>query len=408
MSFSGVTKRERARMTMDIRKDMRPPEYRYWNQLMDHLNDDVQTIFNGELIYPRQFEIHLPANHMVPCNLSCPHCAGKYFKKDLGVWEMDALELLDKLQGKIPYHIYGGAYTEPIMNPYFMTFLHMTKKYGNHFGIHTNGSLLNRLEEESGWLTELNRIATDKIDYLSVSLDAGFPWSWAKTKGTKQEWMYNEIIQGIRKAVKIRDREGRGHAVRICYLISPFSDSLENFLAIIETAEDIGVDSLRFSIPFANYNQAFEQVRTYKKEWEVPQNIVYEDRLGPYLSKSLDEKPYIFYTGPEFTDIDKYDFKQCIYCYYQITYGADGYVYKCSTTATPTMSICRLGRITSELEDFHRMILSNANPSWDANTCFSRGARCNRMGLEINRIYDRLSNAGNLATGALDASFLSL
>jgi len=393
---------------MDIRKDMRPPEYRYWNQLTNHLNDDAKAIFNGELIYPRQFEIHLPANHIVPCDLNCPHCAGKYFEKDLGVWEMDALELLDKLQGKIPYHIYGGAYTEPMMNPYFMTFLHMTKKHGNHFGIHTNGSLLNRLEEECGWLTELNRISTDKVDYLSVSLDAGFPWSWAKTKGTKQEGIYNEIIQGIRKAVKIRDQAGKGHAVRICYLISPFSDSLENFLSIIETAQDIGVDSLRFSIPFANYNQTFEKVRAYKREWEVPQNTVYEDRLNPYLSKSLDEKPYVFYTGPEFTDIDKYDFKQCVYCYYQITYGADGYVYKCSTTATPTMPICRLGKITSDLEEFHQMILKNANPKWDANTCFASGARCNRMGLEINRIYDRLSNADNLAAGALDANFLSL
>ncbi|MFC1964081.1 radical SAM protein [Chloroflexota bacterium] len=387
---------------MEISRDMRPPEYRYWNQLMGHLHDDTGAIFNGNLVYPRQFEIHLPSNHIVPCNLNCPHCAGKYFQKDLGTWEMEGLQLLDKLQGKIPYHIYGGAYTEPLLNPYFMTFLQMTKKYGNHFGIHTNGTLLSRLEEQCGWLTELNRISEDRIDYLSVSLDAGFPWSWARTKGTKKEYIFNEIIQGLKKAVEIREKAGKGHAVRLCYLISPYSDSLENFLAIIETANEIGVDSLRFSIPFAGYNQTFEKVRQYKRDREVPMNVVYEDRLAPYLSGSQDERPYIFYTGPEFTDIDKYDFSQCIYCYYQITYGADGYAYKCSTTATPTMAKCRLGKITSDLDEFHRLILANANPGWDAGACFSRGARCNRMGLEINRIYANLHLPNIVGTTAPD------
>lgn len=376
--------------TMSYKKDPRPPEYHYWKQLMEHLKGDTDVFFNGELIYPRQFEIHLPGNHRVPCDLRCLHCAGKYFQKDLGTWEMEALELLNKLQGKIPYHIYGGAYTEPLINPYFMTFLHTTKRYGGHFGIHTNGVLLSRLEEQSGWLTELNRIATDEVDYLSVSLDAGFPWTWAKTKGMKHENLFNEIIQGLRKAVEIRRKTGKGHAIRLCYLISPHSDSSENFGAIVNIAKDIGVDSLRFSIPFACYNQSFDKVREYKRDREVQMADVYEQRLAPYLSDTQDERPYIFYTGPEFTDIDKFDFKQCVYCLYQVTFGADGFVYKCSTTATPTMAMCRLGKITSDLDEFHRLLMRNANPKWDANTCFTKGARCNRMGLEINRAYAAL------------------
>jgi len=375
------------------KKDMRPPEYRYWRQLMEHLEGNTDVFFNGELVYPRQFEIHLPGNHLRPCDLHCPHCAGKYFQKDLGTWEMDGLELLDKLEGKIPYHIYGGAYTEPLINPYYLSFLHMTKRYGNHFGIHTNGVLLSRLEEQLGWLTELNRIATDRVDYLSVSLDAGMPWSWAKTKGTKNEYLFNEIIEGLRKAVNIRKaKRGRGHAIRLCYLISPFSDSSENFGAIVNIARDIGLDSLRFSIPFAPYNQEFDKVREYKWGREQPMTVVYEDILQPYLSTDEDERPYIFYTGPEFTDIDRYTFSQCIYPYYQITYGADGFVYKCSTTATPTMAVCRLGKITKDLDKFYTLLMRNANPKWDAGICFRRGARCNRMGLEINSIHEGLKN----------------
>lgn len=374
------------------KKDMRPPEYRYWNQLMDHLDGNTKTFFNGELVYPRQFEIHLPGNHRSPCTLNCPHCAGKHFQKDLGTWEIDALELLNKLRGAIPYHIYGGAYTEPLINPYFMTFLHTTKKHGNHFGIHTNGVHLDWLEEKMGWLTELNRISTDSVDYLSVSLDAGFPWSWGPTKGTKDQHLYNGIIEGLRKAVQIREKAGEGHAIRLCYLISPFSDSPENFGAIVNIAKDIGVDSLRFSIPFACYNQSFDDVRDYKWGREVPMNEIYEERLAPYLSHSENQRPYIFYTGPEFTDVDKFTFKQCVYCYYQITYGADGYVYKCSTTATPTMAQCRIGKITSNLDEFHAMLVKNTNPNWNANSCFSKGARCNRMGLEINTAYNIICN----------------
>lgn len=372
-----------------MKKDPRPKQYRYWLQLMEHLNEDESKFFNGEFIWPRQFEIHLPSDHRKACNLNCPHCAGKLFDKTLGTWEREGLELLDKLKGAIPYHIYGGAYTEPLLNPYYMAFLNMTKKYSNHFGIHTNGTLLNQLENDVGWLTELNRISTDDVDYLSISLDAGFPWSWAKTKGTRKLYLFNDIIEAVRKACVIRDKNGgKGHAIRLCYLISPESGNYENFAAIVATAKELGVDSLRFSIPFGNYNQDFDAVREYKKEVELPGDEKYRQLLNEFLSKTQDEHPYIFYTGPEFTDIDGFDFDKCLYGYYQITYGADGYAYKCSTTATPTAKQCRLGKITADVEEFKEMIMKNYNPNWDCQKkCFDKGVRCNRMGWEINRGY---------------------
>ena len=108
----------------------RPSSYQYFKMLKDHLGGSCKQIFNGKLVYPRQLEIHLPADHKKPCNFHCYHCAGMKFKKDLGIFEMEALELLQKLNGKIPYVIYGGSSTEPLINPYFMTFLAMTKKTG--------------------------------------------------------------------------------------------------------------------------------------------------------------------------------------------------------------------------------------------------------------------------------------
>lgn len=367
-------------------EDTRLPEYHYWSQLQSYLKSINASIRNGSMVYPRQMEIHLSGNHIKPCNLHCQHCAGKFFTKDLGTWELDGLEILNKLEGKIPYHIYGGAYTEPLLNPYFMTYLATTKKYDNHFGIHTNGTLLYQMEQNFKWLTELNRISTDNVDYLSISLDAGERESWAKEKVTNHKHYYDEILEAIELACEIRNENKNGHAIRVCYLISSHTDSEDNIRKIVEFARKTKFDSLRFSIPFASYNQDFDKVRDYKAIRELPANHEYIKLLQPYLSTSMNEKPYIFYTSPEFTDIDKFTFKDCVYPYYQITLGADGYVYRCSTTATPTMKFCRLGKITNRLDDFKRMIKIN-QMEWDTSRCFKNGARCNRMGLEINTEY---------------------
>jgi len=379
----------------NIKEDSRPEEYHYYNQLKNHLwksEVPLESFVGGNsLFYPRQFEIHLPGNHKRACQLNCDHCAGKYFSKDLGHWEILGLELLDNLKGKIPFHIYGGAYTEPLLNPYYLTFLAMTKKYNNHFGIHTNGTLLNWLEKEQGWLTELNRLSTDETDYLSVSIDAGTALSWGKSKGTKNFIQFTDILEGIRTAINIREQAGKGHAIRLCYLISPLADGQVDFEKIISFAKEVKVDSLRFSIPFAPYNQAFKKVHDYKDSREIPGNMDYQKRLSPFLSKSMDERPYIFYTGPEFTDIDRYTFEKCYYFGYQITLGADGHFYKCSTVATPTAKQCRLGKATSSLNKFNEILNKNADLSWNCQKmCFNKKLRCNRMGLEINSAIEEI------------------
>lgn len=362
-------------------KDERPEVYRYWDQLVEHLGGDTSKIFNGEMTYPRQLELHLPANKKVPCNFDCFYCAGHRFIKDLGTFEMDALELLRKLDGKIPYVIYGGSYTEPILNPYFMAIMAMTKRTGAHFGIHTNGSVMKRLEEDTGWLTELGMIAEDEVDYLSVSLDAGTAESHCKIKNVKYD-AFTEIIEGIEMAVEAKHK---GPAVRMCYLMNGMNSSQKEIDSIVASARDLGVNSLRFSIPFAHYAQNFDIVRKYK--WKVEQKFKYpyRKRVTKHLSNDPDERPFIFWMSPDLQDVDLFNFKQCAYGYYQICMGADGYVYPCTTISTPSFSHLRIGKVTSDLEEFKEMILRNQSLDFDANKCFSCGARCNRMGLEINR-----------------------
>jgi len=367
----------------------RPEGYWYWKQLLDHIKDS-DRIFNGDLMYPRQLEIHLPANHLEPCNFNCFYCAGKTFRKDLGNFEMEGLDLIRKLNGRIPYMIYGGSYTEPILNPYFMTYLHETKRTGCHFGIHTNGSLLEGLEYAQGWLTELCNIATDKIDYLSVSLDAGFVDSHCKTKNIEKDW-FNNILHGIEEAVSIGDSVGHGPAIRMCYLMNEFNSSQDEIDRIVEFAKRAEVDSLRFSIPFAYYNQDFVTVKKYRDKVEQKFKDSYYQRIKKYLSSDSSDTPYIFWMSPDLQDIGLFDFKKCAYGYYQICWGADGYVYRCTTVSTPTFKSHRLGKLTSNLEDFNKMIMNNQSDKFNCELCFKNGARCNRMGLEINRAWRDLN-----------------
>ena len=371
---------------MDYNK---PKAYNYFKLLTDHLGDENFPFFHEKkFVWPRQLEIHLPGNHIVPCQLTCSHCQGRLFEKGLAYWEMDVLKLLNQLKGAIPFQVYGGAYTEPLLNPYLMTFLHTTKMYGNHFGIHTNGVLLNQLEETQGWLTELNRISTDKIDYLSISLDAGFADGWCKAKNTKnKDWFY-EILKGINKA-SILHRDN-SHAIRICYLITEHTGNLKDIINIVNIAKAFKVDSLRFSIPYDVYTKKFDILSNYKREIEDPQHIKYSELLKDIVSKDNNEVPYIFYVSPSTTNVENYYFDKCIYSFYQCTIGADGYLYKCSASASPTAKQCRLGKVTSDIYKFVDAVSRNYDEDWDCKTkCFDEGVRCNRMGIEINQEYSR-------------------
>ena len=85
------------------------------------------------MIYPRQLEVHLPSDRKEACNFHCSYCQGGELDQSLGSWEEKGLRLMDKLQGAIPLYVYGGAYTEPLMNEFFLPYLEMTKTYNNNF-----------------------------------------------------------------------------------------------------------------------------------------------------------------------------------------------------------------------------------------------------------------------------------
>ena len=364
----------------------RPRGYRYWERLKSHLGHDARKIFNGSLIYPRQLEIHLPGNGKIGCNFNCPWCQGSELVQPLGYWEEEGLKLLHNLKGVIPLHVYGGAYTEPMLNDYMLEYLETTKQYGNQFGIHTNGSQLLRREEQEGFLSKLVEIANGENDYMSISLDAGFADTHTKSKRLKKTYFYN-IINGLRRISRIRGNK-KYPALRVVYLLNDDNSSPEEIANIISIGKLLKLDSIRFSIPYELYGRPFAQVREYKQASETPYAKKYHDILKQYIdTQSANSKPFIFWIPPEFQDVDEMNYTQCVYSYYQITLAADGWVYKCSSTASPSFKFCRLGKITSDLNKFNDMIVRNHNPDWNPSICFEHGARCNRMAIELNNMW---------------------
>ena len=348
---------------------MRPKNYDYVDILKDHLGGSFEPVFKGDLIYPRQLEVHLPSDRKEACNFHCSYCQGGELDQSLGSWEEKGLRLMDQLKGAIPLYVYGGAYTEPLMNEYFLPYLEMTKKYNNNFGCHSNGSLLTELEKSIGFCSRLIELGDAEIDYYSCSLDAGSVESHSKTKNIKEDY-FTRIIEGLRLLVSLRGNK-KYPKIRVCYLMNKLNSSKEEIKSIVSVMKDIGVDSLRFSVPYMVYGRDFEEVGRYRNRNEIPFGAKCEETVAPYLSKSQDERPYIFWHGPGWQDVEKMVFKQCIYSYYQITYGADGYVYKCSSTASPSFPDNRLGKITGDLKEFQKMVLANHKEDFDTKICFS-------------------------------------
>ena len=371
----------------DTPSQYRPPGYDYLGILKERLDGDMGRIFNGTLVYPRQLEFHLAADGREPCNFHCGHCQGTMGKQSLDLDTRKVLQLIKSVAGRTEYIIFGGQYTEPTMDPLLLDCLLLTKEVGSRFGLTTNGSLLRGLEHDSSFLTKLC-IAAEQGDYITISLDAGLPESHRRSKVTEKYW-FDEIIAGLRLLGQIKDATNSPITVRICYLLNRWNMGLDEIENIVAIAKSLPLASLRFSVPYAIYGHEFKRVRRYRERWELPVSAEAHELLSPYLSASEDETPYIFFFGPEHQDVGRMDFNQCVHGYYQLTVGADGYVYRCSSIAQPLFEWGRLGVLPDNREQLEEMILRNQDSSFDCTTCFEHGARCNRVALETNTWYDR-------------------
>lgn len=362
-----------------------PEVYRYFDLLKQHLGGDLSRIFNGELIYPRQFEIHLPGNGRMACNFDCYYCQARKLEKTLERFETTALSLIGKLNGKIPWITFSGQYTEPLLNPYLLHFIRVIKDQGSSYGIHTNGSLFGFLDVKNDFLTKLCEESSSPDDFITCSLDAGFTESHMRTKGLKGN-QFDSIVFGLKRLVETRD--GRNFpSIRVTYLMNEQNSSPDEIKSAVSTIERIGVDSLRFSIPYDYYGNSLSKTKEYKEKIELKYGQKYQDLISPYLSND-GERPCVYWMPPEYQDVESMDYKACIDGYYQICLGADGWFYRCTSAAAADFKACRLGRVTDDLGEFESIIRKNQSRNWSPSTCFAQGTRCSRMALNINKKWN--------------------
>ena len=120
--------------------------------------------------------------------------------------------------------------------------------------------------------------------------------------------------------------------------------------------------------------------------------------LDKYVSKSKDEKPFIFYFAPVNQDIDRMldkNYKQCAYTYYQTTLGSSGHIYRCSSIATPSFDYGILGKQPETVAELKKMIEVSQDKEFHCHTCIYSTARCNRMALEINSEWNKVNQPDN-------------
>jgi wyosine [tRNA(Phe)-imidazoG37] synthetase (radical SAM superfamily) len=364
--------------------------------LTDWVSKD--DIFKKKFVWPRQMEIHLPANKDIACDFHCYYCQGSNLDMSLGMDEKKVLKLMEEIgPNTFEYYVYGGAYTEPLLNPYFMDFMRLTKKLNAHFGIHSNGSQLKKLQKKNSFCTELVSLMESKYDYYSCSLDGGSPQSHMKTKNIKFD-AWTDIIEGLKILVKEKEKQKSKGSIRVAYLLNKWNSSKEELSNFINLMKEIKVDSLRFSIPYAQYGNEVKKVQNYKKNIETKLNLKYKSLLEPYMSKNKNDKPFIFYFAPVNQDIDRMldtNYKQCAYTYYQTTIGSSGHVYRCSSIATPTFDYGILGKQPENVKELQEMIQKSQDEKFHCHTCIESTARCNRMALEINTEWNSFNKKDN-------------
>ncbi len=370
-----------------------PLSYRYADLLKLHIQQQTGghfKPFDGTLVFPRQFEIHLSNTKRLPCNVKCEHCQGRNLDRVIEPFDDKVFPIIEKLNGRIPMFVLSGAYSEPTLNERCIELIELIKKTGSHFGLHTNGTMLAGLEKRNSFVTRMID-ASDKDDYMTLALDAGSPDSFAKCKKVDGR-LFDSAIAALRIVNDIRSKARRSTlVVRITYLLNQYNSTEQEIANVVRLMKEAQVDSLRFAVPYDPYGTPLKECLEYKFGHEVPFFRANFLKVKPFISKRQDDKPFIFVMPPETQDVEKIDFHHCFYGYFMINLGAVGLLYRCSAVAAPQYaSSHRLGPMTDDIDIFSGMIIGNQKKHFDPmSCCLPHGARCNRASININSMFSK-------------------
>ena len=179
----------------------------------------------GERIFPIEPEcLHIEVSYT--CNLHCMMCPRHFEGVPQEVLPPELFERLRPYLGRFPYvHLTG--YGEPLMSPHFVDFIKAVRQAGSRPVVTTNGLLL------KGKLAR--RILEERIDCISVSIDASTPETYEQVRG---KGTFLKLLETLRQFAELR-REIRPEVYMVWIFILMRSNYRELPQAV-EFAKELG------------------------------------------------------------------------------------------------------------------------------------------------------------------------
>jgi MoaA/NifB/PqqE/SkfB family radical SAM enzyme len=274
------------------------------------------------------------------CWMSCPYCYGGSADNTGTRLDIDKyLSVLDETvngpHGNIKKIIVAGYATDPLHYEHVSPLIKKIISNKQIMGIHTK---LLKIPKDLDNIVKEGDL--QKGSYLTISLDAGFPDSYNKTHGLPgSKNVLSKIIENIKimKSLKINNLN-----IGATYLVTSANNSDEEIRESIKICNEIGVETLRFSMPQTprGYTLTEEEdiiIKEKTKEIERIANIVSETKSENCVVSAVDpDKDF---------KIDKTRYLPCFARFVHPAIGFDGQLYHCSESSSPNFSSMSLGNL---------------------------------------------------------------
>lgn len=353
--------------------------YEYKSKIFRKCPDLIQRIKDRNF-YPLKVEIHLPPKTKELCWLKCKHC---YTQGDINenqkISEQRVIELINEISNgspinnKKPYQIIlSGFRTDPLNSNYFDSVLKYSIEKNFSFGVHTKGIVLS--EESIDNLIHGN----SEEDYISFSMDAGDNKTYNLVHDIKnpKSLVFSRVVRNIEKLVNEKEKINSNLNIRATYLLTNENsgDSVDSFIKIFS---DIGVDTIRFSVPI--YPKMGNQDRkTIHEEISEKKLKELEDF---FLNIKKENEKIVYLDFPSSSERVLPCFTRHIFP----TIGYEGYLYPCCSVASKEFEILRIADLKEQSfwESFYKIKYLDY---------ISANCQCDRNSSETNKEIFRLLN----------------
>tara|TARA_Y100000310_G_scaffold65243_1_gene60760 strand:- start:3093 stop:4541 length:1449 start_codon:yes stop_codon:yes gene_type:complete len=235
--------------------------------------------------------------HDRSCNLSCPSCRRSVIMV-AGEKQKELLKIQDKLQAdflKDSTRLFvtgsGDAFASPIFRKFLSTLVEEQAPKLQHINILSNGLLLNKY-----WHT-LSDFAKEKIEYISISIDAATPETYSVNRRGGDWNLLHENLEFIR-ALRL-DGHIKGFQISFVTQENNFHE-LKDFILM---GEKYNVDAVQLQIIEPNFIRDLGY-GDYLKEWkekavhekthprhEELMEIIMSDFFDPYIDRYNGKAP---------------------------------------------------------------------------------------------------------------------